>query len=1066
MNANQTATRLFTVLAAMASLFCVYFFILTPNLEPPLPRKKTQSQPTAQLVPQSPYTRFFPEEAWERTTGAENLCKSNNIVMIFQNFALDEEMKVRSDKCTILIAPGEKTFPTEETPGKPFNPVIISILEGAEIQFAAEDGKIDPRPLGGKLNGPVTINYKASVKDQLMDCFLTTSDLVCDMVSVQTPKPVHFMLGPLSGDGSQLKILFETDSGDRTVFSGVQSIQLAHLNQISLRVTPFLLHQLNLKASPEMQDRMLPLFGPRLEIPVTLKCSGPMLYDVANGSVTFHQNVEIAIHYANAPADTLVCDELTLRLTPEIKNRFLGNAPEAETGTAENAATPMASENASSPENANSQSPNAENSGPASENPDSLMEQLPLESIQAKQNVLLNLPTFNCRAEAETLEFHVANQMLQLSGSQQTAIHFAQHEFHANSISYTFPPARDQMLGTIHVSGNGWFRTYFQNSQTSGTNIPLTMSWRQELTSSHQEKGRYRILASGGVEFDSPGFGKLSADKIQTILRPRTREDEQNQQQLAFQLHASLEASQKNASTGSMNLLPESLTAIGSIHLSTEQEYARLSADLEQIHLQFTIPAKAPEGLLPATKKKAGTSPALFAQPASSSTAAKSSVPPRDFRLQANSLQSEIYLLPGKDSFFISQLFLEGKSGQELSIREELPFGNSEQALSLKAQKIALHDLLPQTLQCEIVGSPAILAGLGIRLESSKIALNCAANRIDVNDAGKMHVYYRKKLDPKLNYSTLLETTIQWEQNLFFNGQVISVQDHVQIATPSTTLQAEKIQALLTEKILLSDPPKIEKTDQQQMLDFFADISAEQNVLLKHQNFNQQNQLTDIFTVKTSFASFQPGSMALNVSGRGTLRLSHFGTVGQMEQNESDAPSEKTQSAPEWFQVFLEYFGGIQGNLADGEFSINQGIAAIACPIPNEKYELPQVRLEPREIPEKGFQFSCDQIFINQIPTFQHGGFQLQNQNDLKLEFQAEGNVHVENSVYSVDGEKLKYSQEKNFCSISGTPGMPVRITQQEFAGGRRNEMEAGTVEINLKTMKFNMDQVMINGAF
>ncbi len=1049
MNATPTVKRLFYTLAVTIGMFCVYYFILTPNIEPQIPKSSTDTGDGSDVkkpgaLPPSVKNIFSPN-AWELSTGAENLIKSDNILMLFQKFSIDDKMCVKSGKCTILIAPEEKIFPMEERPGKPFHPVIISILKEAEIQLSIDGDGFTPRPQRGCLNGPVTIDYKMPIRGHFLDCNLTTSDVICDMRSLQTVKPVHFELGPLYGEGKQFNLIFRETKDENNVFSGVRLMRLDHVKHITLKMTPFLLQQVEQKFSDKIRERFDKMFGEKMEFPVTLTCDGPMIYDVETGNVMFSQNVKIACNYTDLPADELRCEELTLQLTSELNNSILAMN---ETLFSEDSTTSTSSE-VQSTETA---------SGNVSV-PKESDKKVPLKNIKAHQNVKLSIPTFNVAAEAETLEFHFPDKTLQLSGSQQAAIHFAQHEFHANHISYTFPPKPDQKFGAIHVDGNGWFRTYITDSKDQERLTPLTFHWRQEFSTQICENNRYLINVQGNVEVQTPQIGTLIANRIQCQLRLKTEAEVQQERAIVFQLNrANPHQSIKNPE---ITLFPDWIAATGNVQLQVEQETARLRASLQEIHFQFEAPKRIPSGLISSYSQNPNASNNGNLRPFPPLSSTKQNPEQRHFILKDAALHGKIQLLPGRIPFYITEMSLLGANEQNFILYEEQFLKNSEQRISLQARKVVLYDVLPETLQCEIIGAPALLAGFGIRLESPKITLNCAANRIDVCNAGKMQILYRIKTTQSMNHSELMESLIEWDKNLSFDGQLISAQDNVRVKTSSTTLRADAIKAVLAEKIQLNNPPKVERKTQKELLDFFAAISAERNVVLQHRNY-EQNQLVDVCTVKTHFANFQPGTMDLNVSGKGSLRLSHFVSEEEKKSSENTVP----KISSNWFQIFMEYVGGISGNLANGEFTVKDRISAIAHPVPDPGFNIRNSRIDQRQIPEDGFQFTCDQIYISQTPTIHPETFQMMNMDSQSIELKAEGNIHMENNIYSVDGNTLKYSQEKNACFIYGTPRRPIYATKQEFEGGRRSEMTAGSIEINLKNMRCNLDDVMLDGSF
>ncbi len=1085
MQANPTATRFSSVLAVTGILFCTYYFLLVPHLEAPIPKPQSHSTNETTLKTRSPYARFFSEDSWERTMDSENLLKSDNIVMLFQNFRINEESKISSDKCTILIAPGEKTFPTEENPQKPFYPVVISIIEGAEIQLSPREGEsFNPHPVEGRLHGPVTIKYKTKFNEQILDGSLSTSDLIYDMNTLQTQQPVEFSFGPLVGKGSGLNVIFEVGDEKKYPFSGIQTIRLNHLEQISLNLTPIILQQLYprvsqmSKSSRELHDKM---FGPNMLLPVTLTCDGPVVYDISSGSISFSENVTIKCQYKNMPNDTFSCKDLVLQLSPEIRDRFRENQ-QTEIASHSEPQHSASSETLSNPQTATPSKPLDENK----------QAEIPLASISAKGNVRLNAPTLNCSAKADFLEYHFSDRTLQLESNQQAEIRFAQHEFHAHNIAYAFPPKKDKekdnKLGTIKIIGSGWFKTYFKIPQKSERDVPpqsgtasekkqesyqlvpLRMDWRERMTTENQPGNRYLIQVAGKVKIESPQFGDLTADLFQLSLRPPTKKDLALKQIIGAELlkiNPETNVSPKSQDSQKKKkdeYLPETLLASGNISLNFRKESIQLNAKLQQIHFNFQTAEKYPDVLLQEildkqNAKESKPTPGLLSPTPVNSVSAETA--PRNFNLDAESLTGEI-LLFGQKPIFISQSVLLGKFGQNLILYENSPFLTSEQAIKVEAQRVELHDIHPNSLQGVVHGNPVSLFGKGIHLETSELSLNCAANRIDVNRPGKMNVYFRKK-------NTLSDTTISWQKNLFFDGKKIQANGNVQINENATSIFAEKVQALLCDPIQLNKPPQMPKSSR--LPGFFSNLSAEKNIVIQHKLFDSNNVPTDIFSIRSNYLNFDPTSKIVAADGKGILRLSHFGSSGKKESNRAATPS-AFQSKAEWRQLLLEYSGGIHANLMNGEFSINRNIVGITYPIPNEKYLIPKVRIDSQDIPPQGFAFTCSKIFINQIPSTSvipsllSENEKTKEKDEMKLEFQAEGNLHIEDSTYSIDGHILKYSQEKNTCSVIGTPQMPVRITQQEFVGGPRNEMQARNIELNLDTMKFNSNEIMIDGTF
>lgn len=1077
MQANPTAARFSSVIAVTGILFCVYYFLLVPHLEAPLPKTPASQNTISPIKSRSPYARFFSEDSWERTTDSENLLKSDNIVMLFQNFRINDEMKISSDKCTILIAPGEKIFPTKEIPGKPFHPIIISIMEGADIQLSSEEGEnFSPRPVEGRLHGPVTIKHKTKVQNHFLDCSLTTSDLICDMNTLQTQKPVNFSFGTITGEGSHLTVFLEINEEKKSPFSGIQSIRLNQLKHITLGLTPFQLKQIAPKISDNTRKQLDQMFGPKGLIPIILTCDGPVTYDVSSGSISFSRNVTIKCQYENMPHDSISCEYLTLQLSPEIREHFQENQKQESLFPMEN--RQVTAESLLTPQLFNSPVHSSDTKTVTLAKPsinEKNFEKIPLERVSARTNIQLNVPTFQCSAKADNLEFHFPTQTLKLESNLQAEIRFAregvQNEFYAKNITYVLPVTNK--LGTINVTGSGWFRTSFEDPPKSGQFIPLRVNWREQMTSENGPENHCLIRIVGEVQIESPPLGNLTADSVQLLLRPKTERDIALREKIIADIQKINPQTKIRKTFEKMDYLPEILNASGNIRLNFHQESVNLQAELNQIQFRFQPAEKFPEvlceSLRDSSKTAAPSSPPEMAAPNSaiqtgSILAPPHSEPPRNFVLAADSLSGEILMLPGKDSFFVSKATLLEKPGKNITIHEESSSLTSEQKIKVEAQKITLHDIHRKSLQGVIQGTPTVLSGMGMRMETASISLNCAANRIDINHPGKMKVYFRKK-------NTLSETNISWQKNLFFDGQKIQVNGDVQVRETSTEIHAEKVLALLSEPIMLNKPPKISKNTQ--VSAFFSNFSAEKNIFISHRLFDENSALTDIFSIRSGHLNFDPYSKTLTAEGKGQLRLSHFGSFEKKEERTSPLTAIRTppaRSKPEWRQMLLEYSGGINANLTNGEFSIREHIAGITYPVRDENDLIPKVRMESQDIPPNGFTFTCSTIFINQVPSIPDNSSALflekRNYGEMKLEFLAEGKIHVEDSNHSIDGHSLQYSQEKNQCTIKGTPHMPVRITQQEFVGGPRNEMQAGTIKINLETMEFSSDEIMLDGAF
>ncbi|MDO4550085.1 MAG: hypothetical protein Q4C96_02395 [Planctomycetia bacterium] len=1093
----NTYLRVLSTLTILISFYFVDMLFLAPLVTPPaiiIPPDTSQRrlEKNLDLLP------FFPAGSWEISHSNYRVNFGEGI-FIFNDYEIEERKIIHVNTCTFIFFPDRKNAsPSSENPEREFA-IIVRVPEGAELHLDSPinimEGKLGT-PVWGRLRGKVEIYSFGKTHAPDDDLRIETRDIIYENLQIRSTHIVEFRFGAHSGRGSDFIITLDTSLDNNSMqLSGIKSFELKHLSQLNIQVpitenmlsgisdnpsktsdsleTPtniqqLLFHSADLTGMHTVENRMphiSPLQDPASAdyvssppalstswyLPVKLTCDGPIFYDVYLGEASFSQNVYVEWFYKTHLSDYLHCEKLQFNLLPETQE----TASEITSETDSKIAPEITPENFPASENLASE--------PTQDSINSFSKLQPHQIIASGAEVILHSRQFSVVAKGNQLNMNIPQKVLMLESSQEATLQRNNQEFHARSIRFTQTKTG---MGEVNVMGSGWMQYLMQENGI--TQDIIRASWRTEFRMYPEIAEEYAITLDGNTTVESQKIGKLSAEKLFLWLRKKTPEEiawEQNQKSLMLSSPA---ASDSQKEKDSLPYRLARIRALNNVTLWANLDKTGIHGRFAQMDLWFLSIPEAGNTLptaeiLHAVQQNSSRFSSKTHSPTDtpdtlSHTSETPKTPPNIFNIQAETLQGNIIL---QDSLvFVSKVLIQ--TGVQIQERSEEPLP-SEIPLYVQGDKITLTDLLPTTLQAEIVGSPAILKGRGAELSGNAIFMNCRSNNAWIPGTGKMTLFLRKDLDGKM-LATPQHITITWEDGMNFDGQMTTFSRQVHIRHPQHTMKAQQLQTFLSEKIIFSNMTTNNAFQ-------FTQFSASGKVLTQNQILQEGKYLANI-RLGADKIDYHPVTGDFTITpGNAWLQATFDATDFLQKQEENAPPDPEVQdphSPPRLYHVSMTFLGGAQGNALRKEIVFRDRINAVADEVGDWGTTI-SLATDPIRLGKYGFLLKSNILTINQSPEvmeWQNISENILSQKQpMAVEFEAEEDVRVEMTTFSAKASRMSYSYLKDLMILTGARNR-VQISFQEIPGAPRRSMEAQKIEFRPSTRAINIDDMKAQGIF
>ena len=256
----------------------------------------------------------FPVGAWERGEDVM-VIRHGEFVLLLRDHEIREDGHIEIRPCTIVRMaekPGDRNWVMQAS-----DRAILQTDKKEQREAGKKDsgfGKI----ISGYLPGHVVISGSASAPDENDSVVIETRGIQFTKDAIWTPQDISFRFGKNHGSGRDLTIRLSLPAGKgverlpKTSSGPFRQVELVHLNEAVVY-----LPQKKSLTKPTATANSSSLVE---EVPIRLKCDGPVLLDFEAGLARMARNVSIQREMQGRPADQLTCDALNVEFAhlPEV----------------------------------------------------------------------------------------------------------------------------------------------------------------------------------------------------------------------------------------------------------------------------------------------------------------------------------------------------------------------------------------------------------------------------------------------------------------------------------------------------------------------------------------------------------------------------------------------------------------------------------------------------------------------------------------------------------------------------------------------------------------------------
>jgi hypothetical protein len=1033
--------RTATSFAAMVAVFWVYRLIAEPLIEPPVVEKRVAAAtPEERAATQQKrqnrlgvYARFFPEGSWERDNPI--MLENGNSKVLLKEYNNHPDGQVDLNPCTVIHLPDGETDGADNR-----RVIIMQAPQGAVLQF---DGPVDlnqtgnARLLGGKLNGPVTIQSGPTKPEGGDDFLVTTHDVVLDENVISTPNPVDFRFGASVGHGRELRIVLApstepTGKHRGPSFGGVQTIQLLHDVEMHLQTgsagfLPGDQPQNYATVAPGTNSKAGG--GNRSGPPVDIRCQGPFEFDPVLNVATFHESVTALRPNPKGagPEDQLDCERLSVFFAPR---------EEPKDSAKDTAAKDIA---AKAEGNGNAKS-NSTNGGTPRLEP---------KKFEAEGNpVIIRAPSNSLEAQARMISYQ--------------------------------PDAADRWLGDMDSKGPGWLTIASPSDPTSR----FEARWSQEMKMRPQEENHV-VSVIGDALVRSTRQGELRANAIHMWLFETPLE------KLAANGAQSGLGGRGNASNdASARIHPVKMMAEGNVQIESPE----LSGNVKRLETWFRDIAVAPMGNrfsvggAPQRGDRHG-SPLGFQPPDPQNPAVRRT----HYEIkQGDLLQTKMGYLPRSAVEQASAPLEEATITGNVWFVETPTAQTQEQPLDIHGDKLHLEhaDTNPQV---SVFGRPAQVVARGMTLVGQNVQLDRGANRLWIDGVGQMTIAddqptaANNRTAPKADQSGDLfaghgTRVIDWQGRMLFDGRTARFERDVvarQIEPEQTqTVRTPLLEATFERPIDFNAPRLPQRAGERPQIELLfchGDVWLERRET-KNGNLSALDRLDRICDLRINritgelnavVAGPEPGRF-VSWSYGSPMQLSNrpaVGTAGNRAKNPvgpasftdvsrqarprpvmNGAPPGEIGDAVEAKQInysYVQFQQGITGNVLPDrrELTFRDQVRSIFGPVPTWDSQLD---VDVQELAPGDVSMSCEQLTVNRevnAPNDNSSGEMTASGNTLIEGRQPEGDA------FTARAPSVKYVRSKKMLVLSGEGRNFAHLDSQSQMGGAVQHLTAGEIQ-------------------
>jgi hypothetical protein len=1013
--------RFIVALFAIGLVFGVYALVVAPWLEPPavpVVKYTGQRDQIDSSLNLREFDDLFADGSWELDD--PKVIETATCTLLLKDYRVLPDGRMEITPCTLIfyMAPTKAAVTAAEKAGKKpeRRRVVMRALQGAILEFdrpldvgRAEFGKLT----GGQLKGSVQITSPPSGENVDDELIVTTKGVIIEPQKIYTPHEVDFRYGASHGRGRDLTITLLPPDEDKQAkaqsLGGISYLQLSRLERLHLEgVGGLLKGSKAAKQSPQIDgdgvvpQEQLAKVAPRPELPLEVRCQGPLIVDFDHQQARLDEQVEVTRVYPQGPPDKLTCDRLVFKLA--------GKSVAKEKKQGADAALP-----------------------PGTQNP--LAKSIE-RIIAVGTPAIIDAPQSGLYAKAASMDYTLATRLGRLSnGPTGAPVMFRQgkNRFEARAIEYEAgEPGR---LGKLLATGPGELEFVQENGQT------LRASWKKSLHMRPHE-GSQAISLLDDASVSAGAMGTFSAAELHMWLKeiPRPVQAKDNR---------------VGEPKPSFSVVPERMLAINNVDIDAPQLKAktnRLEAwFVEATREQQAAAGSGGAGALP------GMKPARPPQEVGSEEDADENAPQapqQKLSVSGDLVQLQILLLKGKPA--VEDLAITGKV-QVDEIQTEKP---EDVPLKLTGDAVTIVRGSGPNAKLEVKGRPAQVSARGLTLSGATIHLHRGENRLWIDGPGEAELpvpqegLQMRTLQPPpgenpvsapANLPATGATTesrrvkVTWTKGMNFDGLKATFEGKVQVRGEAEYAAAESLNVTMTQRIDFSAPKQAGPVE----IAVLTLDGGKSPVVLQQVSRDKEGKQTSFDNLRTGKLTVDRVANTLTASGPGEVWTVRKDAPGLMPMS-PDAPQKPKDDKLTYICVKFE--GGINGKLDTHEIRFERQVDTTYGQVNDWKDRLFATKTE--DLGPTGAHMTSDALTVTEMSL---------SKSQKWVELEATGNVIIDGTSFTARAARVGYTSDKDQLVLEGDGRNDAEFWHQAGPGKDHSYTAAGKIRFQRKTGTLEM---------
>lgn len=1013
------------VLAVVIAAYQAYVLLAVPHMEPPLAVKAKRALDPEDYKDaiggptkyQRLLSHYFPENHWTQVRPPKVFANGTaQMMLVIDDYTRrpvggDKEDTTQVDikRFAMLMFP----TPPHGDVASPHDAIVLEAQQGARLlfdDFHPELGRLG-QIIRGEFPGAIVIRSDMHDPGPEDDLLVETSDLQMNTKLLYTASPVRFRMGQNVGGGRELEIRFLADEHSQPKDSG---LKIAGFDSLEIRREVRMRMQLNTasllpggekdaKPKPSVQvsdaTKPVPAAPAAPKPPVDITCNGPFTFDFVRYVASVDRDVVVRQLNPDGPADQLNCNQLDIHFAAK-------------------AAAPDAKDSAVTVDAGKRQQRDLGRLEPAA-------------VIALGHPAIAISPSRKVEARGDRILIALREQRLRIEGGNDTRLTSGTNVLQAPVIDYQ-QPEKDSttQIGRFRASGPG--SLHFVADATKPDQV-FQAAWQTSVQLG-RDKGQPVILMEGRPELAVGSAGSIMGDQIRLYLR---------------ELDTKTAGAFAVGGGGAKQawIAPDRMIAIGNVQISSPQLVGRTQQLVANFQLQPEAPA-APAG--------------TAAQPAAAGKAAPASPAAKPYAVPKNDAPQQTYQVVADQMRL--ELFLKGQTAVpatlacdgNIVVREVSQAAANQQPMEIRGEQLFVDKLDTKTPHVTLRGaSPgagasvpnkaggatgnqlAQLSGRGVTLFTDAVEMDGRDNHMWSDGPGEATVLLARDLQGNATASPT-PVKIRWQNGLRFDGQTITFDRNVIVASADSTLRCDRMLAKLMAPLQFGQ--RLDPTATS-----FSQIDCEGQV-------NIENLSRDLGGV-TSHDRMQLGHLTINQQtgevrgqGPGVIRSTRFGAaLGPIAgvpgaKPQAASPAAKASGSKLHF-LRVDFHTGLDGNMYTRELTFHDRVRTVFGPVDSWDQELELTR--PESLPPESMTLSCDELRINEDPLAAKAAA-VPNGTGAKpmgaIQLQARSNVRIEGESlvqgpFSIQADRASYDKSKEMFLLEGETRTPAKLWRRSKTG-------------------------------